>query len=502
MKQIVWGGYGILCWLYQDVRQNTAVYIDGTRILDNGTRDELRAKYPDAEVFGSDDLFLMPAFVNAHDHGRCIGSLSLGVPDTFLESWLPLLALQPALPKDVAAAYEGIQLLKSGVTATAHSHNPNAWATLAEESHQTIAGYRRVGMRVAYHPTTIDQNRLIYAERAAFLAALPTDLEAVARGMMGDGAPYPVDDYFALCESLYQQYHDADGCTVHVQVSPAGGQWCSDDLILRCAAFAESHRTRIQMHMLETRYQQIYAQKTWGKSFIRHLDEIGALSERLTLAHMVYAEDADFELLSQHRVGIAHNPSSNLRLRSGIAPLAKLYYQDDIALGVGLDGQSLDEDQDYWRELRLALSLGAQAGMTAADLDAHHLLQLGSSGSTRVTFGSEAQLGQLYHHHLADLVLLDWKTAIGFWTPDVNYAVSFPEILLRRANRSHVRHVMAHGEWVIRDGQATKTDEAALEAELREALARVDRAVLRERAAQIQRLLPYVRQFYAVWERL
>ena len=74
----------------------------------------------------------------------------------------------------------------------------------------------------------------------------------------------------------------ASGIGVHIQVSPAGGQWCSDELIIRACEWARSRHTRVQMHMLETRYQRIYADKTWGKSFIRHLDDIGALGR---LAH-------------------------------------------------------------------------------------------------------------------------------------------------------------------------------------------------------------------------
>jgi cytosine/adenosine deaminase-related metal-dependent hydrolase len=495
MKQIVWGGYGTHDWRHAGIQRDAAVCVEGAQIIAHGTREQLCAQYPDAELFGGDDLFLMPAFVNAHDHGRCIGSLSLGVPDSFLEIWLPFLALQPALPKDIAAAYEGIQLLKSGVTATAHSHNPNAWATLDAESHATIAGYRRVGMRVAYHPPIIDQNRLIYAERERFLAALPDDLATLARTMSGDGAPYPIDDYFALCQSLYDQYHDADGATIHIQVSPAGGQWCSDELILRAVAFGARHETRVQMHMLETRYQQHYARQTWGKSFIAHLHDIGAAG--LTLAHMVWLDPADIDLAAHFC--IAHNPSSNLRLRSGIAPLAALHHAQ-TPLGIGLDGQSLDEDQDYWRELRLAWTLGNQPGMGAGDLTAIDILDMGTDSGRRVTFGENIALGRLYNGWLADLVLVDWRAAVGFWTPDADYAVSFADVLLRRANRTHVRHVMANGEWVIRDGRSTRADEDELTAALHEALAQADRATLRERAAQIARLATYLRAFYATWD--
>jgi cytosine/adenosine deaminase-related metal-dependent hydrolase len=251
------------------------------------------------------------------------------------------------------------------------------------------------------------------------------------------------------------------------------------------------------MHMLETHYQAIYARKTWGRSFIRHLHDLGVLSPLLTLAHMVYADEADYDLLYEHRVGVVHNPSSNLRLRSGIMPLASM----DGSLrniGIGLDGQSLDEDQDYWRELRLAWTLGNRPGAASRDLSADAVLDMGSHDGAEVTFVEPDW--DFYGDCLADLILLDWQSAVGFWTPDANYAVSFADVLLRRANRSHVRHVMANGEWVIRDGQSTQADEAALAEELREALAGVNRDLMRQRAAQLAALGKSLRAFYADWD--
>ena len=267
-----------------------------------------------------------------------------------------------------------------------------------------------LGIRVAMHPPIADQNQQLYAERQRFLNMLPPELrEEVGEA---NGIDLSADDYFAILEDLYSSVHDREGHRVHIQVSPAGGQWCSDDLIIRACDWACNRHTRVQMHMLETQYQRIYAYKTWGKSFIRHLDDIGALGDWLTLAHMVWVEDDDIELLADRGVGVAHNISSNLRLRSGIAPVARMKAAG-VKVGIGLDGHTLDDDQDFLREMRLAWTIGNRYGMAAVDLSAETVWRMGTNVAADITFGADSPLGELKVGGLADLILLDWDAVKG-----------------------------------------------------------------------------------------
>ena len=471
--------------------QNVAIYVDGEFIVDTGALSELVARYPEADRVGGDNYILAPAFANAHDHGRALGTLALGVPDSFLEVWLSYLGHLPSIPPYLAALYSGLQLLQSGVTAVAHSHNPNSWSDLAAELADSIRGYADAGIRVAMHPPIIDQNQLVYAERHRFLDLLPPDL----RGAVGDanGIDLSVDDYFAILEDLYDSAHDSERHRAHIQVSPAGGQWCSDDLIIRACEWARSRHTRLQMHMLETRYQRMYAQKSWGKSFIRHLEDIGALGDRLTLAHMVWVEDDDIELLAERGVGVAHNISSNLRLRSGIAPVARMAAAG-VKVGIGLDGHTLDDDQDFLREMRLAWTIGNMCGMASADLSAETVWRMGTDVAAAVTFGADVPLGQLEVGGLADLTLLDFEAVKGKWAPaDYPSRELLSPFLLRRARRDHVRHVMVGGAWVVRDGVHETVDVQDVAREIWERLQFAE-------AMPSMRLSPYLRKFYQGWD--
>jgi 5-methylthioadenosine/S-adenosylhomocysteine deaminase len=291
------------------------------------------------------------------------------------------------------------------------------------------------------------------------------------------------------------RYHDPQSHLVHLQVSPAGGQWCSDGLILAAVNFARDRNLRVQMHMLETQYQRTYAFKQWGKSFIQHLEEIGALGPWLTLAHMVWVEEEDLAILAERGVGLAHNPSSNLRLRSGVAPVPEMVAAR-LNVGIGMDGQTLDDDQDYLRELRLAWTLANRPGANATTIGSETILSMGTQKGAQITLGSSAALGELKPGYLADLIFIDWPAVQGVWAaPDAPVV----DILLRRASRRHVRHVMVNGEWVVRDGTHMTLDEQAIASSLRDEVQRQSR-LQRAELSIYRSLLPYLRKFYASWD--
>ncbi len=471
--------------------QDLSVCVDGEYIVDAGAYSDLTSRYPEAERVGGDDYILVPAFTNAHDHGRAVGTLALGIPDDFLELWLSDLARMPGIPPYLASLHSGLQLLQSGVTAVAHSHNPVSWTDLASEIPQAIRGYADAGVRVAMHPPIVDQNLLVYAERERFLDFLPAYIRA--RLPESDMIAPDADEYFAILDDLYDNFHDSARHRAHIQVSPAGGQWCSDPLIIRACQWAQERGTRVQMHMLETRYQSIYARKTWGKNFIGRLDDIGALGDWLTLAHMVWVEDDEIELLAERGAGVAHNISSNLRLRSGFAPIAEMVAAG-VPVGIGLDGHTLDDDQDFLREMRLVWTIANRSGMASPDLSADALWNMGGAVAAAISFGADAPLGRLEAGGLADLVLLDWASAKGKWSPaDYPPAALLPEFLLRRIKRDHVRHVMRGGEWLICDGEHVNVDIEDVEREIWERLEF-------EGEEAPSQLGSYLRRFYRHWD--
>jgi cytosine/adenosine deaminase-related metal-dependent hydrolase len=486
-QQIIWAGTAITGENFTPCH-NFAVCVERNLILATGSRDELYSLYPNAEIIGSDRLLLLPGMVNSHDHGRALSTVAQGVPDDQLEIWLMHLGTLPQIDPYLAAAYDGIRLLSSGVTTVAHSHNPRNWKNIAQEAAATIAGYRDAGIRVAFHPPIVDQNLLVYDQESQFLKQLPPNVKQLAEAFR-EPPPLSTQDYFQLCNDLWHAYHDSVNHNVHIQVSPAGGQWCSDELIMTAVEFAVSHQTKVQMHLLETSYQQQYAYRKWNKSFVQHLREIGAIGSWLTCAHMVWVEPEDLSCLADSKVGIAHNPSSNLRLNSGIAPIAQMLARG-IPLGIGLDGLTLDDDQDFLREMRLAWTLSKYSQKNASKVDASSIWQMGTTGGVAVTFGENVPLGKLVPGYLADLVLINWEDKSSLTL----------DKLLRCLNHHQVNSVMVAGRWVLKNGQSQRLDRETIEQEIQWQVKHQSRNQLQQSPTAANILAPYLRSFYSQWQ--
>jgi 5-methylthioadenosine/S-adenosylhomocysteine deaminase len=493
VQTIIWAGKVIL-----DARlpaqNNFGVVVDGNHILAMGDRQELFAQYPQAERFGNETYLMIPGMINSHDHGRVLGTAPVGIPDDMLEIWITRIRTQPGIDPYTAAAYSGLCLLKSGVSATVHLHTVRDWKGVEAEAAAVIRGYRDAGIRVVFCIQMNDQNPLVYENLPSFLASLPSDLRESVQPLAVP-APIDRDAYFALYQGLYDLYHDEQEHTIHLGLCPSGGQWCSDGLVLAMVQAAQKNGSRVHMHLLETKFQQMYAHRRWGKSFVQHLEEIGALGPWLTLAHMIWPELKDFSILSDRGVGVVHNPSSNLRLRSGIAPVDRIYAAG-ISLGVGLDGFALDNDQDYLRELRLAWFLGNKPGATAYQISAGDILNAGTSGGAAVSFGEDIRVGRLDTGYLADLILLDWEAVQGVWfSPGIEPV----DVLLQQGSRRHIRHVMVNGRWAVKDGCSVLLDELELLGAIRQQI----EAHLKEHGqvvSAVQQLGPFIRKFYQEWE--
>jgi cytosine/adenosine deaminase-related metal-dependent hydrolase len=269
----------------------------------------------------------------------------------------------------------------------------------------------------------------------------------------------------------------------------------------RCVDFARQHGLRMHIHALETWYQREYGLRRWGMGVLDHLDELGVLGPWLTLAHVIWIEPGEARLLAQRGVGVAHNPSSNLRLQSGIAPTAELLGAG-VRVGVGLDGQALDDDQDILRELRLAWTLANRPGASSRRVDAERIWEMGTQAGAAITLGPEVSLGRLAPGFLADVVLLERGDALYDWSIGLDVSRSaaealerLPGLVLRTVSSRHVRHVMINGAWVVRDGHCVGVDEAAIAARLREELA-ANKATHPSGPAP---LATAIRQFYVEW---
>jgi cytosine/adenosine deaminase-related metal-dependent hydrolase len=242
-----------------------------------------------------------------------------------------------------------------------------------------------------------------------------------------------------------------DDDRVTVQYGPQGPQWVSDDLLEAIADGSLRSGRRIHMHLFETFRQREWADAKYPAGLIPHLDALGLLSERLSIAHGVWLRPDELELLAERGVSIVVNSTSNLRLRSGTAPMAAMLAAG-VGVATGLDGLGFDDDVDGFRETRLAHLLQAGTGIEDA-VSARDCFQAAMDQAHRVVRGVPGPWG-FTEGAPADIVLLDRDRLRA----DLAVDVADDELIRSRATAGHVKHVIADGHVVVRDGRVLTAD--------------------------------------------
>jgi cytosine/adenosine deaminase-related metal-dependent hydrolase len=406
---------------------------------------------------GAAKSFIVPAFANAHDHVRPLSPTSFGTAGKPLESWL--LRLPAMTPQDayVAAAAPLARVARSGCTSVmAHYTRAHGLMPYPDEVKRVAAAAADVGVQVAFAVAMRDMNPLVYGDHSALLERMPSEARREIEALFC-ASPLPVKAQMELVEATAAAAHSD---RFNVQYGPNGMQWSSRALLEAIAEASERTGRRIHMHFLETRYQREWADKHAPQGAARYLKEIGLLSPRLTLAHCVWANDEDLELIAESGAIIATNASSNLHLRSGIAPIGKAIRMG-CKVAVGLDGATFDEDDDMLREIRLGHFLHAGWGYEEnvarekylLDGVAHGRTANGCPGAAAIAEGAPADFVEL------DLDLLD---------QDQVMPVDPLDYLFARATRAHIKRVVADGKVIVERGKVLGVDLPALEEEMRQ----------------------------------
>src|SRR5690606_2830564 len=294
--------------------------------------------------------------VNAHDHGRGLKTLAYGVADMALETWVSATYTLPPIDPYLVAAAAFARMARRGIGAVVHCHLSRDPRALVREAQAVRRAADDVGLRVAFVVPLRDRHRLGYADDETVLSHFePADRDA-ARERLKPLAP--IEEQLALVEEIARQ---CESERFRVQLGPVGAEWCSDALLERVAAASRASGRRVHMHLLESKYQRQWADGAYPDGLVSHLDRLGLLSERLTVAHGTWLRPQECRLLAQRGVTVSVNTSSNLRLRSGIAPLVELQAAG-TPFALGLDALALDDDDDLLREMRLARLLHGGTG--------------------------------------------------------------------------------------------------------------------------------------------
>jgi 5-methylthioadenosine/S-adenosylhomocysteine deaminase len=401
------------------VIENGAVAIAGDRIVAVGTRAEIDARFQAKQRLDRPDAILAPGLIDTHTHAAM--SLFRGIADDLrLQDWLQKYIF-PAEAKNVSPDFVRwgtrlgcLEMLLGGTTTfTDMYYFEDVVAETAKEAGMRgVLGETIIGFPVADNKTPADA--LAFTER--YLARFRGDPLVVAAV-----APH----------ALYTN---------------------SDETLKASRALADKYHAPLLIHLSETRKENDDTLAARHMTPTQVLDTLGIFGGRTVAAHCVWVDEADLAILKARGVGVAHCPSSNMKLASGAAPVARMLALG-IHVGLGPDGPAgSNNDFNLFEEMDLAAKLQKLVTMDPQTLPAATALEMATMGGARV-LGLENQIGSIETGKRADLILvrLDRPNAVPMYDPisQMVYALKADD----------VRDVMVNGKPVVRDGKIRTLDE-------------------------------------------
>jgi len=424
-------------------------------------------------------MVAMAAPTNAHDHGRGLRTLAFGAVDDALECWLLTLSREPGVSPYLKAAVAFARMAEGGVANTNHSHSSQEPAAIVGECAEVSRAARDVGIRVAFAAPFSDRNPIVYGDSAPLLDKAPA-LRSRLQGRPMSGST--VADYLRKVEEMAAFEHPGFA----IQYYPVGPQWVSDAALAAIADASADTGRRVHMHLLETRTQREWADHAYPEGIVGFMDRIGLLSPRLSVAHGVHLREDECELLAARGVIVSVNTSSNLRLRSGIAPVGR-FLRTGVRFGIGLDAQPMEDDDDMLREMRLVWLNHRGFGMEDV-LARDRLIEALTIDGRRAVLGDDGR-DSIAVGAPADLLILDLAAmSADIVSPDEDPLT----VILTRATRRHIRRLVVAGRTVVADGRCVTVDLPALEAELTAEA----RAGWKAPAVPRDEMIAHVRRYY------
>jgi 5-methylthioadenosine/S-adenosylhomocysteine deaminase len=415
------------------VIENGAVAVRGDRIVAVGPRADIDRRFQARERLDRPDVLLLPGLVNAHTHAPM--ALLRGIADDLrLQDWLEK-HIFPAEARNVSREFV-------------------RWGT------------RLACLEMALSGTTTYADMYYFEDVVASATK-----EAGLRGVLGQtviGFPAPdartPAEALKITERFIRQFRN-DPLVVPA-VAPHALYTNSEETLRACRALANRHRVPLLIHVSETRRERDEALGKWKKSPVEVLDSWGILRGRTLAAHAVWVDERDLRLLATRGVGVAHCPSSNTKLASGVAPVVKML-EFGVAAGLGTDGPAgSNNDLNLFEEMDLAAKLQKVTSGDPQALRALGVLEMATILGAKAV-GLESEIGSLEPGKRADLI------AVSLDEPNTIPLYNVYSQVVYATKGSQVRDVMVNGSLVVRDRRILTLNREEVLSKAREFAARV-----------------------------
>ncbi len=469
MKLLIQNGLIVTMNEQNDVIENGSIVIEGNRLSYVGPI-EWTPPGPFDRTLVAGRMIAMPGMVNAHCHSPA--NLVRGMmPSKPLEIWRTYYraSLRGMRDEDfyASALLGGIEMLKNGAT-TVLDHFFGNQACRFTGAGAAIQAMRDLGLRHVVALTLSDKN---YEETIPLGEPASNLSDEIKR--MGASEAKTTKAWLEECKAFIEAFHAPDKLTTACP-GPSAVQRCTDELLNGAAEIARKRDLPMHIHLAETKAQAVMGKQLYGTSLLQHLASIGVLGPNLSLAHSIWIEPPDIELFAKSDATPVHNPASNLRIGSGLAPVNQ-FLSAGVHVALGTDGSASNDGQNMFDAVRLAALIHNQAGTDFNQwVTPGQALAMATRNGSRA-FGLDA--GVLAPGKLADLVLLRRDTPAFTPLNDVMSQLVFCE------NGSGVDTVIVDGEIVVENGHLTRVDEREVLRLAEQARTRLDPSIQRELAA-------------------
>jgi 5-methylthioadenosine/S-adenosylhomocysteine deaminase len=394
-----------------------AVAIVGNQIAALGDREQIASEYEASRTIDASDCLVMPGLVNAHTHAAmtCYRGMADDLP---LMEWLNRYIFPAETESDGDQVY---------------------WSTLLACAEMFRSG------------TTTFFDMYLFEGKVADAAK-----EAGIRALVGEvlydfpSPNYgPIEKGLEYTESLINRWQGDN--LIRVAVEPHALYTCSPQVLARCRDLAESHGAPLGIHLSENQSEIEEVSKRYGRRPVAHLDNLGLLSSNLIACHCVYLTEAEMDLLAERGVRVVHNPESNMKLASGVAPIPDLLKRG-VPVGLGTDGCASNNNLDLFQEMDFAAKLHKVHRLDPTVMPAETVLEMATLGGARV-LGMEEEIGSLEVGKKADVIVVDLNR------PHLQPVYNVVSQLVYAATGADVRDVIIDGRMVMQNRRILTLDE-------------------------------------------
>lgn len=352
-----------------------------------------------ATVIDARHRLMHPGLINAHTHSP--GNLAKGLHDR----WSLELLLTGAKwahidysleDKYLTAQIGAAEMVMKGCTAAYDLAGEFPLPSVDGLSAMAQA-YEDVGMRCVLAPMVAD---------ISFFEAIPGLMDRLPPGLRKEVESFKMAPWKATTKQMRRALQKWRFEKVRLALAPTIPHHCSDNFLIACRDLAKEFDVAIQSHVAESKVQVVAGYQIYGTSLAAHMDKMGLVNERFTVAHGVWLDDDDMKRLGDRGASVAHNPGSNMRLGSGLANVRGML-DAKVNVGIGTDGASCSDNQNMYEATRLASLVSKVQGPDWQRwFGTDEALTAATEGSARA-LGMAKEIGRIAPGYKADIVFLD-----------------------------------------------------------------------------------------------